>query len=257
MLESTRNGADFSNTDGHRVRKTWTQLLRSLYNNVGKIPGRLFRLGKPGVSGGLDEKVPIDVSIPNNQIMEEKIEKTREEVFQDSHFEWVKTERQGDVCRFKEFYTQDGVEYVVFLDSTRVRLDLIGDVVLQHQHEGEILGDGLVLTQTNFPPSPLPPPPVLTMSDTGSVKLVSKEIDPVSAILEKTKKKTEKVSLTLTLKIPAPELYNVIKENFDNAEEVLLQNVMDQIHDNLLREALKRELQNIYQKKKRNNAGSV
>jgi len=63
--------------------------------------------------------------------------------------------------------------------------------------------------------------------------------------------------LTLTLKIPAPELYNVIKENFDNAEEVLLQNVMDQIHDNLLREALKRELQNIYQKKKRNNAGSV
>ena len=63
--------------------------------------------------------------------------------------------------------------------------------------------------------------------------------------------------MTLTLKIPAPELYNVIKENFDNAEEVLLQNVMDQIHDNLLREALKRELQNIYQKKKRNNAGSV
>ena len=77
------------------------------------------------------------------------------------------------------------------------------------------------------------------------------------AILEKTKKRTEKVSLTLTLKIPAPELYNVIKENFDNAEEVLLQNVMDQIHDNLLREALKKELQNIYQKKKRNNAGSI
>ena len=76
-------------------------------------------------------------------------------------------------------------------------------------------------------------------------------------ILEKTKKRTEKVSLTLTLKIPAPELYNVIKENFDNAEEVLLQNVMDQIHDNLLREALKKELQNIYQKKKRNNAGSI
>jgi hypothetical protein len=189
--------------------------------------------------------------------MEEKIEKTREEVFQDSHFEWVKTERQGDVCRFKEFYTQDGVEYIVFQDSTRVRLDLIGDVVLQHQYEGEILGDGIALTQTIFPPSPPQPPLVLIPSNTEPAKLVSKEIDPVSAILEKTKKKTEKVSLTLTLKIPAPELYNVIKENFDNAEEVLLQNVMDQIHDNLLREALKRELQNIYQKKKRNNAGSV
>ena len=195
--------------------------------------------------------------------MEEKIEKTREEVFHDSHFEWVKTERQGDVCRFKEFYTQDDVEYVVFQDSTRVRLDLIGDVVLQHQYAEEILGESLNLekVQQNSPTGfstlpPSSPPHLIAKSEPQTVTQV-RDIDPVFAILEKTKKRTEKVSLTLTLKIPAPELYNVIKENFDNAEEVLLQNVMDQIHDNLLREALKKELQNIYQKKKRNNAGSI
>lgn len=193
--------------------------------------------------------------------MEEKIEKTRDEVFQESHFEWVKTERQGDVCRFKEFFTLDDVEYVVFTDSTRVRLDLIGDVVLQHLYPEEILGEALNLETISAPQPPVlsPTPAQFTVSTSTPIatKQELKEIDPVFAILEKTKKRTEKVSLTLTLKIPAPELYNVIKENFDNAEDVLLQNVMDQIHDNLLREALKKELQNIYQKKKRNNAGSV
>jgi hypothetical protein len=193
-------------------------------------------------------------------MMEEKIEKTREEVFQGSHFEWVKTERQGEVCQFQEFLVLDGVEYVVFTDSSRVRYDLIGDVVLQHQYPEEILGDDLALARSILPPPSPPPSPaasqpqfVLEQQPITSLR----EIDPVTAILEKTKKKTEKISLTLTLKIPAPELYNVIKENFDNAEDVLLQNVMEQIHDNLLREALKRELQNIYQKKKRNNAGSL
>jgi len=187
-------------------------------------------------------------------IMEEKIEKTREEIFQDSHFEWVKTERQGDVCRFREIVYENDVEYIVFIDNTRIRTDLIGDVVLAHQHPGDILGirpdmEGLV-ESTAIPYKPLPqvqPPTVL----------YAREIDPVLSILEKTKKRSEKVSITLTLKIPAPELYSVIKENFDNAEDVLLQNVMDQIHDNLLRDALKKELQNIYQKKKRNNAGSI
>lgn len=188
--------------------------------------------------------------------MQEKIEKTREEIFAESHFEWVKTERQGDVCRFKEIVVENDIEYVVFIDNTRVRTDLIGDVVLAHQHPEEILGirpdmEGLIestVTQ-HIPPPPVQPQPQQVLH--------VKEVDPVLSILEKTKKRTEKISITLALKIPAPELYNVIKENFDNVEDVLLENVMDQIHDNLLRDALKKELQSIYQKRKRNNAGSV
>jgi hypothetical protein len=204
----------------------------------------------------VDAKIPSDVSFFNTSIMQEKIEKTREEIFQDSHFEWVKTERQGDVCRFKEIVFENDIEYVVFIDNTRVRTDLIGDVVLAHQHPDEILGirpdtEGLLeSTAARYTPSSPAQP------HTHQVLHV-KEVDPVLSILEKTKKRTEKVSITLTLKIPAPELYNVIKENFDNVEDVLLQNVMDQIHDNLLRDALKKELQNIYQKRKRNNAGSI
>ena len=194
-------------------------------------------------------------SLVNKNILMEKIEKTIEETFSESYFEWVKTEREGEISMFKHFLTENDIEYVVFQDATRIRKDLIGDVVMMHSHESEFLNTKQAITpplndSLQQPESFLiskPLQPVKTLNTH-----VSQEIDPVTAILDKSKKKNEKVTLTLNLKIPSLELYNVIKENFENAEDVLLQNVMDQIHDNLLRESLRRELQNIYQKRKRN-----
>jgi hypothetical protein len=190
-----------------------------------------------------------DIEINNDEInieIMEKIEKTREEVLAESHFEWVKTERQGDVCRFQTILFENEVEYVLFTDGTRIRTDLIGDIVLAHQYPEEILGFTPEAMDTPYTDPILSQQPLITQHATRVI-----ETDPVVAILEKTKKRTEKITLTLNLKIPAPDLYNVIKENFDNTDEILLNSVMDQIHDNLLRDALKKELQTIYQKRKK------
>ncbi len=189
----------------------------------------------------------------------EKIQKTREEIFAESHFEWIKTEREGDVCKFDHFLQENDIEYVVFHDGSRVRGDLVGDVVLMHSHESEILG-AEVLT------------PIQPMNDTilnhvraehmGEIVkpvatahapsvVVHRPIDPVREIFDKSKKKSEKITLTLNLKILPPDLYHVIKENFENTDEILLQSAMDQIHDTILREALKKELQSIYQKRRK------
>jgi len=178
----------------------------------------------------------------------EKIQKTREEVYAESHFEWVKTERQGDVCKFQTILFENDVEYILFTDGTRIRTDLVGDIVLAHQYQEEIIGFAPPLTSE----APYVDP-ILKQEQqlTQTATRVLSEIDPVVSILEKTKKKTEKITLTLNLKIPAPDLYNVIKENFDNTDEILLDSVMEQIHDNLLKDALKKELQNIYQKRKK------
>lgn len=201
----------------------------------------------------MDAEIPEDIRTPNTEIME-KIQKTREEVYAESHFEWVKTERQGDVCKFQTILFENDVEYVLFTDGTRIRTDLIGDIVLAHQYQEEIIGG---FTPPSVSEAPYVDPmlanqPIVAGIKTQTVtRVISEAIDPVVSILEKTKKKTEKITLTLHLKIPAPDLYNVIKENFDNTDEILLDSVMEQIHDNLLKDALKKELQNIYQKRKK------
>lgn len=197
----------------------------------------------------MDAEIPEDIRTPNTEIME-KIQKTREELYTESHFEWVKTERLGDVCKFQSILFENEIEYILFTDGTRIRTDLIGDIVLAHQYQEEIIG----FTPPSVSEAPYVDPMLANQQQIAGIKTqtVTREaIDPVVSILEKTKKKTEKITLTLHLKIPAPDLYNVIKENFDNTDEILLESVMEQIHDNLLKDALKKELQNIYQKRKK------
>jgi hypothetical protein len=181
-------------------------------------------------------------------MIEEKEPKTREEIFTSSSFEWVKTDREGDVCNFQGFEIENGVEYVNFTDGSRIKSEFIGDIVLMHVDQSEILGkqlltivpQGIQLEQSSGQ---------VTIGIPSSDYVVS--VNPVVAILDKSKKKVEKLNLSITVRIPSVELYSVIKENFEDTDDVLLENVMNQIHDNTLREAVKKELQALYSKKKK------
>lgn len=247
MLEDSRNRTSIQDTGVNSLRKSWIELFRSFFTNPFKVQRGLHRMGRPRIPRRMDEEIPEDIQTPNIEIMQ-KVQKTREEIFAESYFEWVKTERQGDVCRFQTMLFENDVEYVLFTDGTRVRADLVGDIVLAHAYQEEILGREPEVLDAPYTDPILSQQPQISQHAT---RVITSDIDPVVAILEKTKKKTEKITLTLNLKIPAPDLYNVIKENFDNTDEILLNSVMDQIHDNLLRDALKKELQTIYQKRKR------
>ena len=187
-------------------------------------------------------------------------QKTREEKFTESVFEWVKTDRTGDVCKFIAFdFDANGVEYVCFEDGTRINTDLIGDIVLMHSHGSQILGAGLIPEKTDdellgYTKEFVQKQEVVQTPNVQietEVRTSISDTNPVLAILEKTKKKPEKLTVTLTVKIPSPDLYSVIKENFDDVDNVILQNVMAQIQDNVLRDSLRKELQNIYAKKKK------
>ena len=169
-------------------------------------------------------------------------QKTREELFSTTKFEWVKTERAGDVCSFSHLQEEDGIEYIVFDDNSRLKMELLGDVVLIHSNESEILGREILPIAVSHSPNVL---------NHVTIREVPSSMDPVVAILEKTKKKVQAINVTLNVKIPSPELYSVVRENFDNTDEILLENVMSQIQEKILREAVKKELQNIYSKKKK------
>ena len=179
--------------------------------------------------------------------------KSREEHFAESVFEWVKSERVGDVCKFERFEVEEssGIEYVIFTDSTRVNSALIGDVVLRHLDESFLIG-------RDASTALLPTNPQLSLNRNtehflyGTSKNTEKIVeDPVSSLLKKSKKKVEKISLALSVKIPSTELYSVLIENFKNADEIIVDSIIDQIQKKILRESIKKELQNIYFTKKK------
>lgn len=263
MLENTEHRTTFQNTFSDGIRKTWLKFFRSFFTNSKDIQRGLSGVDERRLSGGVDEEILQDIQQSdkiNIEMIEkpEKIKKTREEIFNSSQFEWVKTERAGEVCRFKEFEVEDDIEYVTFTDNSRIRSEFVGDIVLMHEYTNEILGQELIVADAPIMPentilNHLKMDPLTNQNELQpkNVFHVQENNDPVVAILEKTKKKTEKLVLTLTVKIPSADIFNVIKENFDNTEEILLENVLSQIQESSLREAIRKELQNIYSPKKK------
>jgi hypothetical protein len=243
MLESKKHRSNISSSNNRSLRESRSGLFSTFYSDVKIFSRRLFGVGKGRLPGRLDEEIQSNVSKYDNSIMEAK---TREEVYSSAKFEWVKTERAGDVCDFQKFEEDAGVEYIVFEDNSRLRTDLLGDIVLIHADPSAILGRDLIPQSTSQP----------NVFDHLQIRETRRPVhtantDPVVSILEKTKKKTEKINISITVKIPSPDLYQVVRENFDNTDEVLLENVMQQVQESVLREAVKRELQNIYSKRKK------
>ena len=187
------------------------------------ISKRLQSVGEGIIHGGLDEKIPANVpesdKLTNMSKYEVEIPLTREETLAKSVFQWVKTERAGDISQFKEILLENGVEYIVFQDNTRVNSALIGDVVLQNVNSDETL-----LMNDAF--EKISPPPVInrqaiTPSPARTVNAHEDKISPVTSILDKSKKKKKKIQFEFVLEIPSAEVLSIIKENFEASDDEL------------------------------------
>lgn len=267
FLASFRNTTRVPDSSPDSLRETRSGLPGTFPEDTGSVSDRLPGLGKAGISGRMDAELP--ESIPTLDKMTQKIQKSRDEIFAEGHFEWIKTERAGDVSKFARFERgENGIEWVVFQDNTRVNSALIGDVVLMHQYENEILGgaatsptaeENVVHSAADYSrlTAGLEDAVVHQPNNLSNVYAKNEATDPVNAIFEKTKKRNEKLTLTIQVKIPAPEVYSVIRDNFENVDDILIQNVISQIEGKALREAVKASLLAIYSKKKTPKSGPI
>lgn len=245
MLESKGNRSNISNINQNSLRKPRFGLQGTFFFNIKSLSRRFLGMGKGRIQGTVDEEISKNVPLIDKKDM--KDQRTREEIYSAGIFEWVKTERAGETCKFKEISLQEGIEYIVFEDGSRVVSSLVGDVVLLHENEQQVLGASIIPARTDEEILGYVQKPAQSVNQSTGISKDS----PVLAILEKSKKRTEKLALTLSVKIPTPELYAVIKENFEDVDSVLLENVLQQIQEVMLREAVKRELLNIYNKRKK------
>jgi hypothetical protein len=195
-------------------------------------------LGTDELLGRLDEEVSADVSPAHkvNDMLSKyekdvQLPKTREEEFAESIFEWVKTEREGDVCKFKQFTVENGIEYTVFEDNTRVNTTLIGDVVLMHKHPDEVIskiGNPLEKVQPQIA-SPHVPPPLHPTAVAASVAQAASAPSPILSILEKSKKKKKKIQVEVVAELPSAEVLAIIRDNFEASDDELFAYLVNKI----------------------------
>lgn len=223
LLASFRNRSHVSNSVPDSSDESRGRSERSLRVDTENISSRLQEVGGNAILREMDEEVPENVPQTDKiEQMKNKYEaelpKTREEEFAESTFEWVKTERAGDVSVFKEFRVENGIEYIVFQDNTRVNSALVGDVILKHKFQGEVLGG----FDNAFEKVPVPQPHAVPSAPRTVVSSRPVALDsPVLSILEKSKKKKKKIQFDFLMEVPSSEVLSIVKENFDASEDEL------------------------------------
>ncbi len=71
--------------------------------------------------------------------------------------------------------------------------------------------------------------------------------DPVWVMMEKAKKFSTEVSMTLTISLPSKSLYDVAKESFDEGGTKVIEYIINNIDDKLLKDSLRTALTNAYE----------
>lgn len=236
-LESVRNRTCVSDTIQRRDNESWDELGRTLFFNPENIQKRLLRLERTKLLGRLDEEIQGHVRKTN--IMTDKIEKTREEIYASSSFEWIKTERSGDVCKFKQIKEENGVEYMIFTDNTRIKVELIGDVVLMHSDGEE------PLTSNAFEMAGAPT--TLVQRVQQPVAKIPIE-NPIHSLLKKAKLEENNVLMPITMMLPTVDFYHIVADNFENGDEEIVSFLRSQITEDMIVSALKHALLDKYTK---------
>ena len=243
-LESLWNRTRVSDSTSHSVDSPRSGNQGSLPENVDCVQRGLLGMEEGKLSRGVDAEVLPDVRQTYSTMTENiEIPKTREEKFAEATFEWVKTERSGDLSKFKEFREENGIEYVVFQDNTRVNAALIGDVVMMHNNEFE-----LMTYKEDFEPAPQTQVTPVAAPYTAPPAVPSTQSNPVHELLKKAKKKKQKVTLTVELNLPAEDVYRIVSENFDNGHEEVLNFILGDLTEEAIRTALTSALKDKYSK---------
>lgn len=208
----------------------------------------------------MDAQIQDNVQQPYTREMISKYEenidlpKTREEEFAECTFEWVKTERVGDISKFKSFLVENEVEYVVFQDNTRINSALLGDIVMMHKSEFDLMTVREDFTEPEIQSQPNTPPPPPPSQEPKGIKeseqpVPSQASNPVHELLKKAKKKKQKLVLQLDLQLPSEEMYSIISENFEKGDDDIVEFIMAELSPELIKRAINSALRDKYTNK--------
>lgn len=174
-----------------------------------------------------------------NKMTEEQLIPYWEELSAVPKFQWVKTDKAGQVCEFKGVSHQNGMILVEFTDGTRVNYDLLGDAVMK------ILDDSMLLEINGSPVQQAPVP--AKAAPIGNVSIgKTQEENPIHALLKKQKDNPVPIEITVHMNLPPVALYGVLSSSFDNADEEIVDYVVSGIDVTKIKEAVKEAIINFY-----------
>ncbi len=156
----------------------------------------------------------------------EELQSIKDHLSKYKSFQWIKTERVGQVTHLKDVVELDGVIYVEFTNDSRVNYDLMPEYVLSQQYGDEPID------------MELSPKVSAKVSANGTNQGHKKPDSPIHALLKKQKENRVSIEIQVDLNVPSPELYAVLSQSFDNAEDEIVSYALLDLNMEVVRKAV-------------------
>lgn len=172
-------------------------------------------------------------------ISSEKIEELREYLSGFSKYQWLKSERAGTITEFLNVAVeQDGAVWVEFMDGSRIKYELLNEYVLKTNNEHELLDVEAPIhaeQKTN----------VSNVSVRTAPKPAAVD-NPIHTLLKKQKPNPVNIDITIEMNIPSAELYNVICQSFENADEEIVNYIVSGLDIDTIKNSVKEAIKKYY-----------
>jgi hypothetical protein len=160
-------------------------------------------------------------------------------------FQWLKTDKAGQVTYYKDVISVNNMVLVEFTDGSRVNYDLLGDAVMKIESDEMLLDIATEsvdqMSQYNVPVHNAPAPTV----SIGKPQ-PQKSYSPIHALLEKQKSNPVPIEFSIDLNLPPVSLYNVLSQSFENADEEIVEFIVAELDINKIKDAVKDAILNFY-----------
>lgn len=161
-------------------------------------------------------------------------------------FQWIKGENIGSTEEYKDVVVSgNNVPFVEFQSGARIKISLINEYMTKHPTSTRPSSANLIDKQSIQNSRDL-----YQVSINHSVPVLQEKNSPIHSLLSKQKQNIVEVNLKIKINIPPKELYQVLCDSFDNADDEIVEFCTKDINLEQIKESISHSLKSMYSTKK-------
>jgi hypothetical protein len=166
-------------------------------------------------------------------------------------YKWTKGDNNGQVCEYESVFKDpaSGIIWINFKGGTRINYSIMSEYMIEIDPIPQNNTTNQLQPITKAQNSRIPvqeqyPVKNVMLADSSNTKSV--EENPIVSLLQKQKPNWVEVGIKLKLNLPTKNLYNVLTSSFEDAENEIIEFVVNDLDLEIIKESLRINIKEIY-----------
>jgi hypothetical protein len=166
-------------------------------------------------------------------------------------YKWTKGDNNGQVCEYESLFKDpaSGIIWINFKGGTRINYNVMSEYMIEIDPIPQNNSTNQLQPITKAQNSRIPvqdqfPVKNVMLADNRDSKVIDE--NPIVSLLQKQKPNWVEVGIKLKLNLPTKNLYNVLTSSFEDAENEIIEFVVNDLDLEIIKESLRINIKEIY-----------